>query len=131
VSAKAATKPAVLDASAVLAWLHGEPGADVVEPLLDGALLSAVNLSEVLQKAMQHGVVDAVDVTADLSAMGVKIEPFSLADAMPAARWWQQDSHLSVGDRSCLALTQRVGGQAVTADTPWRDLPDIEILLIR
>ena len=46
----------VLDASAVLALLQEEPGADEVESLLDGALMSSVNLSEVIQKAEQHDV---------------------------------------------------------------------------
>ena len=47
--------PDVLDASALLALLQEEPGADLVEELLDGAIMSAVNLSEVIQKAEQHG----------------------------------------------------------------------------
>lgn len=40
----------VLDASAVLAFLHEEPGADIVEPLLPTAVICAVNWIEVLQR---------------------------------------------------------------------------------
>ena len=47
-------KGSVLDASAVLVWLQQETGADVVEPLLDGARISAVNLAEVLQNHLSQ-----------------------------------------------------------------------------
>lgn len=124
-------KPTVLDASAVLAWLQGEPGADVVEPLLDGALISAANLAEVLQKAIRHEVADPADVATDLAALGVQVEPLTAADALPVAQWWVSDSHLSLGDRCCLALAGRVDGQAVTADTVWGDLADVDVLVIR
>jgi hypothetical protein len=50
-----ASGPAVIDASAVLAWLRDEPGADTVAGRLDGSFLSAVNLSEVLQKHLAVG----------------------------------------------------------------------------
>lgn len=53
--AQTANLKSVLDASAVLALLQEEEGADEVESLLDGALMSTVNLSEVLQKGAQHG----------------------------------------------------------------------------
>ena len=47
---------AVLDASAILSFLQGEPGSDVVEAALDeGASCSAVNWSEVAQKVRTSG----------------------------------------------------------------------------
>ena len=66
----------VLDASAVLALLQGEAGADQVEPILDGALMSCVNLSEVLQKAEQHDV-DTEGLEYDLQALGVDFRAFA------------------------------------------------------
>ena len=45
-TAPAAPAPVVLDTSAVLAWLRGEPGAAVVDPLLGAAVMSAANWSE-------------------------------------------------------------------------------------
>ena len=47
---------AVLDASAVLALLHGEPGADRVASALERACISAVNLAEVLGRLRRAGV---------------------------------------------------------------------------
>ena len=46
----------VLDASALLAWLHRESGGELVGTVLDGASISAVNWSEVIQKSLQKGV---------------------------------------------------------------------------
>ena len=40
----------VIDASALLALLNGEPGADVVAQALPGGVMSAVNVSEVVAK---------------------------------------------------------------------------------
>lgn len=59
--------PHVLDASALLALLAEEPGADEVEELLDGAAMATVNLSEVLQKSEQHGI-DTEGLEFDLEA---------------------------------------------------------------
>ena len=71
---------AVLDASAVLALLQEEEeGADEVEAALDGALMSCVNLSEVLQKAEQHGAdVEGLCLEYDLEALGVEFRPFEV-----------------------------------------------------
>jgi PIN domain nuclease of toxin-antitoxin system len=111
------TAPTVLD-SAVLALLQGEPGADEVEPLLDGALMSCVNLSEVLQKAEQHGVqTDGLEY--DLEALGVEFRDFDLSSARSTAEAWAPGSELSLGDRACLALVGQVGGIAVTTDARW------------
>jgi PIN domain nuclease of toxin-antitoxin system len=46
---------AVLDASAVLALYLDEPGAEVVEKVVAGALLSAVNYTEVISSAIDRG----------------------------------------------------------------------------
>jgi ribonuclease VapC len=112
------TAPTVLDASAVLALLQEEPGADEVERLLDGALMSCVNLSEVLQKAEQHGV-RTEGLEYDLEALGVEFQVFDASSARATAEAWSPGSGLSLGDRACLALVEQVGGTAVTTDTRW------------
>jgi ribonuclease VapC len=116
------TAPIVLDASAILALLHEEPGADEVEELLDGALMSAVNLSEVIQKAEQHGV-NSEGLEYDLEALGLELRDFDVAMARPAAELWSRGSGLSVGDRACLALAWATGSTAVTADGRWARVP--------
>ena len=124
-------KAAVLDASAVLALLQEEPGADEVEGLLDGALMSCVNLAEVLQKAEQHGV-ESEGLEFDLEALGIEFSDFDLALARPTAEAWSPGSGLSLGDRACLALAGRIGGTAVTTDARWAHAGlDVELHLIR
>ena len=107
----------------MLALLHEEPGADAVEAALDGAVMSSVNLSEVLQKAEQHGV-DTEGLEFDLQALGVRLYPFDVGSARDAADLWPvtKPPGLSLGDRACLALAHSLGGVAVTTDVRWGDL---------
>jgi ribonuclease VapC len=124
---------AVLDTSAVLAWLRDEPGADAVGPLLPDAVMSAANWSETRQKLLQHGV-DAHRVTSRLCTLGVRVEPLTHADAVTAANLWAltRAAGLSLGDRCCLALGARLQLTTVTADAAWADLDiDITVQLIR
>lgn len=124
---------AVLDTSAVLAWLRDEPGAGEVYSLLSGAVMSAANWSETWQKLHQHGV-DADRATSRLRALGVRVEPLTEADAVTAASLWPSTraAGLSLGDRCCLALGARLGLPTVTADTAWADLGlDMAIQVIR
>jgi ribonuclease VapC len=113
----------VLDASAVLALLAEEPGADEVEVLLDGSAMSAVNVSEVLQKSIQHGV-DTEGLEYDLQALGVEVHPFDLVHARAAAELWElaPKAGLSLGDRACLSLAAGLGAVAVTTDRRWSSL---------
>jgi PIN domain nuclease of toxin-antitoxin system len=119
----------VLDASALLALLQEEPGADQVEQLLEGALMSCVNLSEVLQKAEQHGV-GTEGLEYDLEALGVEFRPFDLPMARPTAEMWIAGRGLSLGDRACMALAKQVRGSAVTTDSGWMDT-GVDLLVIR
>jgi PIN domain nuclease of toxin-antitoxin system len=121
----------VLDASAVLALLQEEPGADEVEGLLDGASMSSVNLSEVIQKAEQHGV-ETEGLEYDLEALGIGFRDFHLAMARPAAELWSSGSGLSLGDRACLALAATTDATAVTTDGRWAGAGlSIDVRIIR
>jgi PIN domain nuclease of toxin-antitoxin system len=129
----------VLDASALLAYLNREAGADLVAELLEGgATISAVNLAEVLSTASDRGV-DAEHLRALLYEAGlldaaVSVEPFTEDDAtaVGALRPATRGTGLSLGDRACLALARRLDAAAVTADSAWSELDvDVEIRLIR
>jgi ribonuclease VapC len=110
----------VLDASAVLAWLREEPGADVVAERLAGSHVSAVNLSEVLQKSRASGA-DLDGLADDLLAVGLLVADFGVEHASVAAELWTstRDLGLGVADRACLATAVVLGVPALTADRPW------------
>lgn len=121
----------VLDASAVLAWLQAEAGAEVVDPLFSDAAISAANWSEVLQKAHQKG--RSADEAADLlKALGLEVVPLGEEDAAQAAALWRHAPGLSLADRCCLALGLRYRAPVVTADASWQDLSiGVVVLMIR
>ena len=124
----------VLDASAVLALVHDEPGADQVADALSGSTLSAVNLTEVVGKLVDADV-EAQQLRTLLVSAGVTIEPFGADDAelAGALRSVVGGRALSLGDRCCLAVAVRSDPpEVLTGDRAWAelDLP-VRVVLFR
>lgn len=113
----------VLDASAVLAVLGDERGSSEVVERSAGALISTVNLAEIMQKAVYNGLGPRA-VSELIGQAEWAIVPFDDQMALAAADLWAPTKHrgLSLGDRACLALAQAVGGVALTLDTGWAGL---------
>jgi ribonuclease VapC len=130
---------AVLDASAFLAYLRGEPGAErIVDVLAEGAVISTVNLAEVLSKRADAGddpeALAARWIDAGLLAGAVDVAELLLDDAVAMAQLRSATRHrgLSLGDRACLAVARRLAVRAVTTDTAWAGLDvGVEIETIR
>ena len=124
---------AVLDASALLAFLQNEPGADQVEAVLTRACVSAVNLAEVFSKLVQHGK-PLEAVTYQIDRLHLPVFPFDAGDAKIVATLWPptRPSGLSLGDRACLALGLRLGVPVLTAERAWATLKiGVDVGLIR
>jgi ribonuclease VapC len=123
---------AVLDSSALLALLFGEPGADRVAAILPDAVVSAVNLAEVATKLQDRGLDEAAAIAA-VAATGVRVVPFSADLAWTAARLRAStgEAGLSLGDRACLALAIERSATAYTADQAWTRAGVPGVVLIR
>lgn len=129
----------VLDASALLAYLRDEPGAELVaQAIANGAVISTVNLAEVFSRSADRGA-DPAKLADKLTQSGlldgaITIEQFTTVDAIETARLrpLTRDAGLSLGDRACLALARRLDVPALTADTAWRGVAhDVELRPIR
>jgi PIN domain nuclease of toxin-antitoxin system len=118
----------VLDASAVLALLKGEDGAETVERKLNDstpndegftALLSTVNLVEIRQYV-------SAETAAPLEAHDspIALVDFTVAQAHLAAslREPTRAFGLSLADRACLALGLETDLTVVTAEQEWLKL---------
>ena len=115
----------VLDASAVVAWLFGERGEEVVDEMLEHSAISTVNLAEVLYRADEEGMATGT-LQLDLEALGVQVAPFLdedarlLVEVRRTAR--RQGARLSLADCCCLATGIRLGLPVVSADQVWESL---------
>lgn len=112
----------VLDASAILAFLQGEPGADVVLKALesDSCVVSAANQAEIISKSLDHGLTFST-LQVLLDELDYSVVELTAADGVAAGAMRAKTRHLgvSLGDRLCLAIGQRLGAKVLTADRPW------------
>jgi PIN domain nuclease of toxin-antitoxin system len=111
----------VVDSSTLIAVMRGEPGAERVAHLLEGAAISTVNLAEVVAHAVRSGV-EAAEARRDLDGFNLSVHAFGEEDTIDTGALTAVTARhgLSLGDRACLALARRLGARAVTADRSWR-----------
>lgn len=110
-----------------------EEGAEKVEQHLDSAAISAVNLSEVVAKGVDRGLM-LEGVIGGLSRLPLEVIPFDAEQAYVAAslRPATRKLGLSLGDRACLALGLKQGLPVLTADQLWAKADvGVKIELIR
>lgn len=115
---------AVLDASALLALLNQEPGAErLTDAVMENSIMSAVNVAEVQAKLVDAGG-DPDEVWKYVVGLISKIEPFSAEQAKISGTLIAKTKPLglSLGDRSCLALAMSLKLPVFTADKSWSSL---------
>ena len=123
----------VFDSSALLAITFGEEGAAVALRAAEDAIMSAVNVTEVITKLVDRGA-GKEDALRSLHEIGLAIRPFDESLALDAGflRTATRQYGLSLGDRACLALAMRERAPVVTADRAWSKLDlGIDVQVIR
>jgi len=110
----------VFDASALLALMRGEPGADVVAGHLGRAAMSSVNIAEVYGRLLRETYLPD-DFRRDIEALDFESHDFTAEQAFLAGRMEPatRPLGLSLGDRACLALALYLGVPALSGDRRW------------
>jgi ribonuclease VapC len=123
----------VLDSSALLAFIHGEPGGEVVAGVVGQALVSSVNLAEVVTKLVERtGSLDLARAALGMANVDVIDFDSMQAEQVGVLAMRTRSRGLSLGDRACLALAAREAAPVLTADRIWATLKlDVEVRLIR
>jgi PIN domain nuclease of toxin-antitoxin system len=127
--------PFVIDASAVLALLFAEPGAEVVNKCIAAGTIGVVNLAETLAKLVDRGL-PVSEAARAVSLLALNVAPMTetQAETSAAMRPISRLAGLSLGDRACLALAMDLGRPALTADRNWATIGaalGVPITLIR
>jgi len=124
---------AVLDASALIAFLRNEPGAEKVAEVLGRSCISAVNLAECMGKMVEYGK-PLEDVAYQIDRLQIPVIPFDGAHAKIVASLLKptRKAGLSLGDRACLALAMNLAIPAFTTDSDWGKCKlEVKIVKIR
>ncbi len=124
----------LLDASALLALINEEAGAEKVEKVLDDAAISTVNVAEVASKLNDFGW-PADEIAPLCDHLQLEILPFErdVALASGQLRSATRKIGLSLGDRACLATSLLTKYRILTADKSWAKLKirGVSIICIR
>jgi PIN domain nuclease of toxin-antitoxin system len=125
---------AVLDSSAVVALLRGEPGADFVANYAGDSLISAVNLQEAIKAMIVRGF-DSEIVREMLDGLELEVRAHGVEEAWAGALLYEstKTKGRGLGDRACMALAIAEGLPAITTDKVWAELaiPGLTVILAR
>jgi ribonuclease VapC len=123
----------VVDASAILAAIRGEAGAQAVIDGVRGARISSLNHCEIVGWLAERGSTRE-DIEGVVGPFDLTVEVFDRARAMAAGLLTAKIKrrNISLGDRACLALAMELGMPVMTGDRAWRDLDiGVEVQLFR
>jgi ribonuclease VapC len=124
---------AILDASALLALVFDEAGAEFVAAEARTSCILSVNFSEVVQRVIAiDGNPDRAEEAVDL--LGIEVVPFDRRLARLTAELREKTSFMgaSFADLACLALGLASGAHILSSDPDWRRLDiGVDIRMIR
>ncbi len=123
---------AVIDASAMLAFLHREPGHEVVREWLHNSAMSAINFAEVLQKLVEKPQEQRL-LNAVVSNLRIDVLEFNRKHAeQVAAIYPNAHRGISIADRACMAVAIQERLPIVTDDHEWEKLNfGLELIFFR
>ncbi|MFK7604383.1 PIN domain-containing protein [Deinococcus sp. SM5_A1] len=127
------SRPVLLDASALMAFIRKERGGErVLAELTTGQrshLVSAAQLVEVEGKLVSDGSFTPEQVRARLHQLGhlLNVQPFEVRAQRAAAFYYarRRPYDLSLGDALCLGLAELLEADVLTAEQGWATLPDL------
>ena len=122
-----------LDTSALITMIQNAPGGSLVGARLRGSVVSTISWAELTEHMQEQGL-EVAGFRRSVETLGLEIQPFTAADADRAVELWRPPPahQLSLSDRACLALADRLKIPVLTADETWRDLElGIEIRMLR
>lgn len=127
----------ILDSSAVLALIHNEPGCKVVKPLLPNAVMSSVNVAEVVgilrarYKMPQHEITEMIEELIQTIASFNAAQAYIVGEIEKINR--EQKLGLSLADKACVSLGEVMNAPVYTADKAWAKVKilNVQIHLIR
>jgi ribonuclease VapC len=124
---------AVLDASALIAFLRKEPGQERVAEVLTRSCICTVNLAEVFGKMIEYGK-SLEDVVTQVERLRIPVVPFDTEQARIAASLWKRTRAIgmSLGDRACLALALNTSLPVLTTERDWLECDlGVQVIKIR
>ncbi|MBN8828093.1 MAG: type II toxin-antitoxin system VapC family toxin [Sphingobacteriia bacterium] len=125
----------VLDASAIIALIKKEPGSETVVKYLDNAIISAVNLAEVVKYFIDNSDATIENIKNYISTLISEIIPVNEKIAYLSSELLKETKQygLSLGDRICIATGIINKCKIITADQIWKNLSikDVNIVVIR
>ncbi len=124
---------AVVDSSVLLAYIRQEPVSDTFLFTDIEAVVSTVNLAEIVTKLITQGA-SVEEAWLDAAESADEIVPFSEEQAKVAGALIERTRQhgLSLGDRACLALGKVLELPVYTADRAWAEIDaGIEVHVIR
>jgi PIN domain nuclease of toxin-antitoxin system len=116
-------KPVIADASAIIAYLNFEPGAEEVRKHLARIRLTLVNLAEIVAVVSRHKVSRSW-VEERIFRVFPELLPFDrdqayLCGALEAVT---RPKGISLGDRACLAAGILHGWPVLTTESTWTEI---------